>query len=504
MTSFRRSARLAAATSSVVDCGVLRPPLKRNRSMDGSLNFSPILSSHTPGVQDLDTRLIKDADDEPLNAPNRKKQRSKAPKPSKPEDEDRTMAKKSRGKKKAFKAKVGIEGIGDGEVKSPEPPKKRQPKPDPVYVIPDVELKATTFKGRLGYACLNTVLRNKRPASQSVFCSRTCRLDSLKKNGIEWVKELGKKNVKDLFTMIQWNEDNHISFLRISSEMFPFASHAKHGYSLDYCHSLLAEVGRLANKYGHRLTTHPGQFTQLGSPKPEVVKSSIRELEYHCEMLDRMGIGVDGVIIIHGGGVYNDKAATLERIKKTVTEVLPQNVRSRIVLENDERNDELCYSAEDLLPICEELDIPLVFDYHHDALNPSSIPPSAVIQRANAIFARRGIRPKQHLSEPRPGAETLMEKRAHADRCETFPVDLPDDMDLMIEAKDKEQAVLHLYRIYSLHPVNHSSLRPPAENQTKETKGRKSTKRLRTKAEQEQIEVENDMFNGELTNPPDL
>ena len=73
----------------------------------------------------------------------------------------------------------------------------RTPKPEPVYVIPDVEKKETTFKGRLGelfdrheytapidfcqcsgYACLNTVLRNKKPATESVFCSRTCRYEN--------------------------------------------------------------------------------------------------------------------------------------------------------------------------------------------------------------------------------------------------------------------------------------------------------------------------------------
>jgi hypothetical protein len=86
-------------------------------------------------------------------------------------------------------------------------------------------------------------------------------------------------------------------------------------------------------------------------------------------------------------------------------------------------------------------------------LNPSLISPSAIIQRADAIWKRRGIRPKQHLSEPRPGAVTLMEKRAHADRCCVLPHDLPDDMgmkpfcpemcpplivplDLMIEARE--------------------------------------------------------------------
>lgn len=157
--------------------------------------------------------------------------------------------------------------------------------------------------------------------------------------------------------------------------------------------------------------------------------------------------------------MYENKTATLDRIKKTITEILPQNVRARLVLENDEVWSimsaiplllitlQLCYTAEDLLPLCEELDVPLVFgmfhlldtgdkanyplDYHHDMLNPSSFPPKTIIERANAIWARRGIRPKQHLSEPRPGAVTLMERRAHADRCEALPDDLPDDMGML-------------------------------------------------------------------------
>ncbi|KAG1751395.1 UV-endonuclease UvdE-domain-containing protein [Suillus paluster] len=356
--------------------------------------------------------------------------------------------------------------------------RKRAPKVEPVYVIPEVERKQTTFRGRLGYACLNTILRTKKPADEAVFCSRTCRIDTIKKNGIEWVKDLGRRNVEDALKIIEWNEENNIRFMRLSSEMFPFASHELYGYSLDYCAPVLAKVGALANKYGHRLTVHPGQFTQLGSPKDSVVKASIRELEYHAQMLNLMGIGPDGVMIIHGGGVYGDKEAALARIRKTVEEDLPKNVRDRLVLENDE----LCYNAADLLPICEELDIPLVFDYHHDMLNPSlDLPPSEIITRANVIFARRGIKPKQHLSEPREGAVTVMERRAHADRCQRLPEDLPDDMDLMIEAKDKEQAVLHLYRIYNLQPVIHASLRPPAVIQTKETKGRKSNRKTRSK-----------------------
>jgi UV DNA damage endonuclease len=118
--------------------------------------------------------------------------------------------------------------------------------------------------------------------------------------------------------------------------MFPYASHETYGYSLEYCAALLPQVGALAKRYGHRLTTHPGQFTQLGSPHESVVRSSIRELEYHAEMLDRMGIDQDGVMIIHGGGVYGDKAAALARMKSVIQHKLSARVRARLVLENDE------------------------------------------------------------------------------------------------------------------------------------------------------------------------
>lgn len=64
---------------------------------------------------------------------------------------------------------------------------------------------------------------------------------------------------------------------------------------------------------------------------------------------------------------------------------------------------------------------------------PSMHPLPELLPRIAATWTQKGIRPKQHLSSPRPGAESVMEKRAHADRCHELPVDLPEDMDLMIE-----------------------------------------------------------------------
>lgn len=156
--------------------------------------------------------------------------------------------------------------------KTASPRKLKEPKPEPIYDIPDVQTLPTTFRGRLGYgasspsagaldltsdrscwtACLNTVLRNKRPARLAVFCSRTCRLDTIAQKGLDHVKALGLQNSADLAELIQWNEDNGIRFLRVSSEMFPFASHKEHGYDLAFADDALKHAGELANKYGHR------------------------------------------------------------------------------------------------------------------------------------------------------------------------------------------------------------------------------------------------------------
>lgn len=61
--------------------------------------------------------------------------------------------------------------------------------------------------------------------------------------------------------LIRWNEKYGIKFLRISSEMFPFASHEKYGYTLEFAEEPLKEAGRVAMEMGHRLTTHPGQVS---------------------------------------------------------------------------------------------------------------------------------------------------------------------------------------------------------------------------------------------------
>lgn len=337
------------------------------------------------------------------------------------------------------------------------------------------------WKGRLGYACLNTYLRQSNPP---VFSSRTCRIASIlehrhpladpsqpehaTKNRPDKTKpadvELGKRyvesiclaNVFDINKMIRWNDRYNIKFLRLSSEMFPFASHPEYGYKLTpFASEALAEAGRTIAKYGHRVTTHPGQFTQLGSPRKQVIDNALRDLSYHDEMLSLLKLpeqqDKDAVMIMHMGGLFDGKEATLDRFRENYKD-LPQGIKNRLVLENDD----VIWTVHDLLPVCEELNIPFVLDYHHhnimfesDKIREGTKDIMDLYPRIKATWDRKGITQKMHYSEPTPPAITGRQRRKHNPRPATLPP-CAQDMDLMIEAKDKEQAVFELMKTFKL------------------------------------------------------
>jgi UV DNA damage endonuclease len=153
---------------------------------------------------------------------------------------------------------------------------------------------------RLGYCCINTTLRNGKVP---VFCSRTCRLETLKVKGVEYSYYLAKQNLEDLEKIFHWNHEHKIMLFRMSSDMFPFSSHPDYSsyYNFEQFAERLRVLGELAKSYNQRITFHPGQYNQLTSVHENVVVKSIVEIDIHARILDMMGIGDDGVIVIHGG-----------------------------------------------------------------------------------------------------------------------------------------------------------------------------------------------------------
>lgn len=301
---------------------------------------------------------------------------------------------------------------------------------------------------QLGLCCLNTILRAQKP---TVFGSRKMIIRSVKEKGIDALKEKILQNLQDILTMMDWNEQNGIKVFRLSSELFPHKSNPKvEDYTYEFARDLLTQIGEKSKLYNQRLTFHPGQYNVVGTPNKKAFQQTIVDLKYHADVLALINSD-EAVMVVHGGGVYGDKEATIARWCEQYKE-LPDVVRKYLVLENCEK----CFSIEDCLRVSKEVNIPVVFDTHHYAcycqMHPEEKfkPASYYMPDILDSWSRRGIKPKFHVSEQGSGRVGH-----HSDYIEVIPdylMEIPEkfgvEIDIMIEAKMKEQAIFRLYEKY--------------------------------------------------------
>lgn len=291
----------------------------------------------------------------------------------------------------------------------------------------------------IGYACINTELRK-----QNIFAGRTCRKDKFEKLGLQYVGDLGMQNLRDLFQIVQWNERNGIKFYRIGSDIFPWSSEYEYSDLPQYaqaCH-LLKAIGDYVTKHGQRLTFHPGPFNILGSSNPDVVKRTMIDLRHHSEIFDLMGLkpSVYNKINIHVGAAYKDKFAVLDRWGENY-EKLDNNTKKRITIENDDKAS-LYTTAELHKHLYEKVGVPIVFDYHHHDCNPGELSHRESLNLAVSTWPK-DIRPIVHFSSARKIFEDPKCKiQAHADYIYKAVDTFGYDVDIMLEAKAKEQALL--------------------------------------------------------------
>jgi len=303
---------------------------------------------------------------------------------------------------------------------------------------------------QLGLCCMNTVLRNQKPP---VYPSRRMIIKSIKERGIDELKCKILQNLRDVLTIMDWNEKHGIKVYRLSSELFPHKSNEKvDDYDFDFAKDLLREIGEKSRLYNQRLTFHPGQYNVIGTPNLKCFEQTIQDLLYHSEVMDLMGLGKDSVIVIHGGGIYGNKEETIIRWCNQY-HLLPETIKNRLVLENCEK----CYSIKVCIYISKLINIPIVFYTHHfecyKQLHPEELfdDPSVYMADILESWRKKDIKPKFHVSEQGQGR-----CGHHSDYIETIPdylLEIPEkygvNIDIMIEAKMKEQAILKLYKKYS-------------------------------------------------------
>jgi UV DNA damage endonuclease len=157
----------------------------------------------------------------------------------------------------------------------------------------------------LGYACINMTLSGQKP---KVTTNRSMIKRTFLEKGVEYATELGLQNARDLFKILEWNNQNGIKLFRLSSEMFPWGSEYELKTSPHYLRikTILEGCGYYANKNGIRITSHPGPFNVLTSPNEKVVDNTITDLELHGKVFDLLGLEKShyNKINIHCNGVY--------------------------------------------------------------------------------------------------------------------------------------------------------------------------------------------------------
>lgn len=289
---------------------------------------------------------------------------------------------------------------------------------------------------RIGYPCINTTV--------GCTSSRTFRLRSYSEKRLI---ETLNSNLSCLSKILTFNIRHNILFFRVTSDLVPFASHpiCKFNWQRDFTDAFQA-IGDLVKKHCVRISMHPDQFIVLNSLDRAVLENSVRELFYHAQVLDLMGLDASAKIQIHVGGVYKDKDKSLGRFVERF-EKLDDTVKRRLVVENDDRS----YSLEDCLYISAKTGIPLLFDVFHHEVNSSG----ETVPEAFGLFTKTwkegdGL-PMVDYSSQKEGQRTgkHVEKINSKHFIDFLEMTRPYDFDVMLEIKDKEKSALKAVEIAS-------------------------------------------------------
>jgi UV DNA damage endonuclease len=290
----------------------------------------------------------------------------------------------------------------------------------------------------IGYACINMTMGKK------VTTNRTMVKKTFNAKGLDYVSELALLNAKDIIKILEWNRMNGINFFRLSSALIPWGDQIDITQLKDYKEIKweLKKAGLFAKFHNIRITSHPGPFNVLVSPKESVVEKTIADLELHGKIFDMMGLEKSpyNKINIHCNGVYGDKKSAMDRFIKNFKR-LSKSVQKRLTIENDDKAS--MYSVKDLMYIHNVLKIPIVFDYHHHQFCTGDLSEQAALELAATTWPK-GITPVVHYSESKALHENNPKEKpqAHSLYIKSLPNTYELDVDIMVEAKAKELAIL--------------------------------------------------------------
>jgi len=140
-------------------------------------------------------------------------------------------------------------------------------------------------------------------------------------------------------------------------------------------------------------------------------------------------------INIHGG-----KKDRIETLIKTI-DALPDNIRKRLTLENDE----MAYSVKQLYEVYRRTSTPVVYDTHHHTFNNDSLSDVDAFELALSTWK---VKPLTHLSNTEPELQngSFKDRRKHSKYVHYIPehqliANNKDITDIDFEFKAKQLSI---------------------------------------------------------------
>ncbi len=313
---------------------------------------------------------------------------------------------------------------------------------------------------RLGYVAMSMNLQNASPSKTMTVAQFLKQKD--KEAAIRKLELISKTNINNCLRLLKHNKAHNISFFRLSSKLIPLANHEelKDWNFMRPLEEELNQLGEFALENKMRIDFHPDHFVILNSVDEELLKSSIKTLKMHYQLLKAMKINPEHRCVLHVGGGYDDKEKSLEQLVENIGSV-PSPIQKMLMFENDDTT----FTFDETLFACEKLGVPIVFDYHHHLVNHLNEKWTENWDRAVNTWTVSKLPMKMHISSPRDDKDI----RAHADYIDssmflTFLNEIygsVKQIDCMIEAKQKDNALFKLMEDLKSHPsveiVNDSS-----------------------------------------------
>ena len=191
------------------------------------------------------------------------------------------------------------------------------------------------------------------------------------------LKSVTAQNLQHTKRILYYNIAHEIELYRFSSSLVPLATHPEVMWDfISPFKTEWEELGQLIQQFDLRPSFHPNQFTLFTSPREEVTRNAVVNMEYHFKMLEVMKALERGIINLHIGGAYGDKESALGRFHENL-KTLPANIKKQMTLENDDKT----YNVEETLNTCEKENIPMVLDYHHYMANIGEVNLSSYLPR---------------------------------------------------------------------------------------------------------------------------